>query len=283
MGLSDRSYMAARPMRAVSWTGGIVAVNVAIFFLWQVRDLQGLLFIHATVSASGVVEHGRIHTLLTSAFSHMDIKHLVFNMLFLWWFGRDLEDWYGPVRFAVLLIFSALVASLAHVGLHLALGQPWRPALGASGVVMGFMVVYAFLFPDRQMYLWGAIPIRMRWLAPLYVLMDLFGVFHRGSRIGHAAHLGGALAGLVFYAWDPETLSQATGTFWNRIRVIFGPRQRPGSRLFSQAELRNDRTDPDADRADQLLAKIFQQGIGALTDEERRFLDEYSRRRRRPD
>lgn len=271
MGLAERSYMAAGPRRALSWTGAIIAANVVIFLLWQFQGMWKFLTTHAMVSASGVFEHWRIHTLLTSAFSHMDPGHLIFNMLFFWWFGRDLEDWYGPVRFAVLFVFSAFTASIAHVALQLALGPPWVPALGASGAIMGIMAVYAFRFPNQRMYVWGICPVKMRWLVPIYIAMDLLGVFTPGSRVAHAAHLGGALAGLVFYLWGRRIFPQVAGSLWRRLRSILHVRSAPQHR----------RSFSDAARVDELLEKISRRGLDALTDEERQFLSEYSRRLRR--
>ncbi len=291
MGLYDRDYMGDAPrFRLAFWRGRsltwwLIVTNVTIFVLWQFRTLSptlgAVLSQQFTVSTIGIVEHFRVHTLLTHAFSHMDPWHLLFNMLFVWWFGRELEDLYGVWDYAALYLGSAVVAGIGHVLLKSAIGAPQVPALGASGAVMGVVVVYAFLYPNRQIYIWGILPLTIKWAAILYVAMDLMGVVGGGSGVAHAAHLGGALTGLLFYRFDLRPFGPA------------GPRGRwpfrrsaPRAPRRTQAEVEPPRLEPPPDpavsaRVDALLDKISREGLPSLTEEERSFLHEASRKYRR--
>ena len=72
--------------------------------------------------------------------------------------------------------------------------------LGASGAIMGVMAAFAYLFPNTEMIIMPIpIPIKAKYLIPFIVLIDLFGGIRQveGDNIGHFAHLGGAIVGLV--------------------------------------------------------------------------------------
>jgi len=229
MGIYDRDYMrwetpddggryqAWRPRRAWTATSILLLVNVAVFLLWLMArsnpSLAGLMTRNFLLSRK-LLAAGHVWTLLTYAFSHMDFMHILFNMLFLHWFGRQLEQLYGREEYLVFYVACALVSGVAHVLL-----SP-HPALGASGSVMGIVVVYAFLFPNRKVFIYGLFPIEIKYLAVLYVAMDLFGVFGRpvqGDNIAHAAHLGGALMGLWYYKTNIR--------IYRTLRSLFGGRR----------------------------------------------------------
>ena len=275
MGIYSRQYMQEGPrggrfsFRAQMVTVQLILLNVAVFVLWQLargdRSLAEFMMDNFTVSADGVLKEYRLHTLLTAAFSHRDFVHGLFNMLFLYWFGRDLEAIYGRKDFLLLYGLSGVIASVAHVALQLVRGSE-IPALGASGAVMGIVVVYAFFYPSRLVYFYGLFPITVRWLAIAYVAMDLFGVLSpEGDGIAHAAHLGGALTGFLYYKLDLRFFGRRSG---NGRGFQFRPpdkhEQRPG----------------DAERLDAILEKIAREGMVSLTDSERRFLQEAGRRYR---
>src|SRR5579871_146545 len=91
---------------------------------------------------SGVLQ-GQVWRLLTYAFMHSrgDIWHIVFNMLFLWWFGHEMEEMYGPREFTVFYLVSAVLGGLAYF-LWSVLRDNTIPCVGASGAVMAVMVLY---------------------------------------------------------------------------------------------------------------------------------------------
>ena len=93
-------------------------------------------------------------TLLTSMFMHGGIAHLLGNMLFLWIFGDNIEDDLGHVRYLIFYLVCGVLASLAHVGLTVALSgldsyQSHIPSLGASGAISGVLGAYLLLHPTN--------------------------------------------------------------------------------------------------------------------------------------
>jgi rhomboid-like protein len=180
----------------------LIAVNVAVHLAWlMARDSEPALdFMAANFLVS--VDHlaaGHVWTPFTAAISHMDTNHLLFNMLALWVFGRDTADVLGPWRFLHLYVAGGIVSSLAYVCFQLVTGVD-APSLGASGAIMALAVVYAALFPTRRLLVLGLVPASAPIVVIGYTLIDLLGVVSRFSDgVAHAAHLGGAAYGFVYW------------------------------------------------------------------------------------
>lgn len=180
----------------------LIAPSVLVFVAWHALGDAGVEFMskHFVVSLEAV-SNLRIWTLVTSAFSHVDATHLLFNMIALYVFGRPVAMTLGTRGILHLYFAGALLASLGHVVFGLITGEP-NPALGASGAVMAIAVVYAALYPKATLLINFFIPIPAALAVALYIALDLLGVIGMGvgrSNIAHAAHLGGALYGLGYY------------------------------------------------------------------------------------
>ena len=145
-----------------------------------------------------VIEQGQVWRLLTHAFCHdrHNILHIVFNMLFLFWFGRTLESMYGSREFLLFYLTAAICAALAYVALDLYTGSP-IPAVGASGAVMAVVMLYTMHFPTEEIYICFIIPIQMRWLMVIFVIWDLHPVLLAlaGSRNSRESVMQRTLAG----------------------------------------------------------------------------------------
>jgi membrane associated rhomboid family serine protease len=153
--------------------------------------------------------------------------HILFNMFGLWMFGRVLESVWGSKKFLLFYLVCGIGSASAHMVVAYFQYQPILEALefakatgqteyvehlqsfagyavGASGAVMGVMVAFAYLFPNTELYLYMAIPVKAKWVIIAYVAFDLFGGLGRTSDgIAHWAHLGGAAAGFILvYIWN---------------------------------------------------------------------------------
>lgn len=190
----------------------LLVLNGLVFVAWWTIGDAWPMERHFLVSGS-LVARGHVWTLLTSALSHIDFGHLLFNMLALWLFGRIVERVIGSWSFVALYVVGGVTASLGHVAWGLVTGDP-TPALGASGSVMAVAVCFAVLFPFQRLYLFFMVPMPAWFAVVLYVGLDLLGLFDGRSSIAHAAHLGGALTGLVY------------GLVWGRARLRRLLRQR---------------------------------------------------------
>ncbi len=145
-------------------------------------------------------------TLLTSMFMHGGIAHLLGNMLYLWIFGDNIEDYLGHFRYVVFYLVSGLFASLAHIMSTYALDQdPTIPTLGASGAISGVLGGYILLFPKRSV---TVLLFRFITQVPAFIAIGLWFVFQliaglgalgnqTGGGVAYGAHIGGFLAGLA--------------------------------------------------------------------------------------
>jgi membrane associated rhomboid family serine protease len=165
------------------------------------------------------------HQLITHLFMHDpdSFFHILFNMLTLWMFGSILETYWGAKRFLNFYLICGLGAALVQMAMipfeiRQSLGPipPDVPIdqlnafiqqrvdvyslIGASGAIMGLMAAFAYLFPNTELYLFFIpMPVKAKYVIPVYVLIDLFGGFNRqaGDNVGHFAHLGGAAIGII--------------------------------------------------------------------------------------
>lgn len=230
-----------------------------------------------------VVYQGQVWRLLTHAFCHdrMWVLHILFNMILLYWFGRTVEIMYGSREFLLFYLAAALAAALAYVALDLYTGSP-LPAVGASGAVMGVMMVYTVHFPREEIFYCWFFPMQMRWWMALWCVYDLHPVLlalsgdRLHSGVGHAAHLGGLAFGFV-YAWYEWRLEPLLAFLPARRAPAAAPRPRPAARPAAAAAA----ADPDAGRLDEVLEKISRSGQESLTDADRAVLRAASERLKR--
>jgi membrane associated rhomboid family serine protease len=143
-----------------------------------------------------IVRYGRWHQLLTSGFLHADLGHLFMNMITLYYFGPAMESFLGGPRFLILYLGSMLAGSLLTLALRR--NEPSYRAVGASGAISGVLFSFVLFRPLAPIYIF-LIPIGIPAVlfAVGYVAISILGMRSRWGRIGHEAHLGGALGGLV--------------------------------------------------------------------------------------
>lgn len=151
-----------------------------------------------------------IWQLLSHFLLHADVPHLIFNMLGLVTFGRDLERLWGPQRYIQMILVSTLLAGLAQEAMSYAT-DAHVPAIGASGGIFGLLLAYALTFPYRTILLiFPPIPMPAWVFALIFGGIELFsGITGTMPGIAHFAHLGGMLGALILMAlWrleDPRT------------------------------------------------------------------------------
>jgi membrane associated rhomboid family serine protease len=189
--------------------GGLVLANVGVWGLWQTAD-RSFMARHFTVCSSGLQE-GRLHTLVTSAFSQVDGFHLGGNMLSLFFFGKEVGQLFGGTRLLGLYVVGGVASSLAHVAWdsrrmeHQRRLSSWfqrrdTPALGASGAVNAIILFDAMLFPTRIIYVNLILPVPSLLLAGGLLMRDVWAS-DRHDGVAHAGHIGGAVAGFAAWAW----------------------------------------------------------------------------------
>jgi membrane associated rhomboid family serine protease len=234
---------------------------------------------------------GEVWRLLTYSFLHdmSTFWHILFNMLFLWMFGSDVEGMYGTREFLLFYLTAAILGGVAFTLWALSVHQN-VPCLGASGAVIAVMVLYACHFPTRLILVFFILPVPVWLLVAFYVAQDLF-TFLGGARTGTAVtvHLAGAAFGFGYYKFHWRLSGFASG--WRTWKV---KQRRPALRVVrpdgevAEPVAVASPSSPNVDeqleaKLDEVLAKVARKGQASLTDTEREILlrasEIYKRRR----
>ena len=159
--------------------------------------------------------------IITHMFMHAGIAHIFFNMFNLYMFGTVLERVWGPKRFLEFYFITGLGAMMLHTfvqGLEvfrltgsfmpspiiIASNEHVReilsiPTVGASGAVFGLLTAFGILFANTDLYIYGAIPVKAKYLVGGLIIWELYRGFayNPSDNVAHFAHLGGALIGFI--------------------------------------------------------------------------------------
>lgn len=134
-------------------------------------------------------------TLVTHIFLHSGPIHLLFNMIFLFFFGPELERRIGGKRFLNVFFLSGIVAGIGYSLWSVFILHSAAPAVGASGALFGIFACLAVLAPHIQVYIYF-IPMKITYALIFFALLDLLFI-GSGDAIARSAHLSGVVAGLV--------------------------------------------------------------------------------------
>lgn len=142
------------------------------------------------------IKAGEQYRMITSGFLHADWFHFAFNMFSFWSFANFLIQEFSTINFLLIYFGSMVIGSLLTYYIHKE--EPYYSAIGASGAVMGIIYCAILLYPENSILLFGAIPVPGYIFAFLYLAYSIYGMKGQYDNIGHTAHLGGAIGGLLF-------------------------------------------------------------------------------------
>jgi membrane associated rhomboid family serine protease len=299
----------------------LLTINVVIYVVWL------LLFIHIDATNAFVWNHLALNPrlpgilfepwqLLTYNFLHLQpgfwgLIHIGFNMLWLYWIGKEYEELHGPHRLMAAYIIGGLGGGILTVILHALLpgvGAFGGVVHGASASVLGVITTVAILYPYKSVALIFLGTVRLIYLVIGYLALNL--LFLSGGGTSVSAHLGGALFGYLLARAESRgvDLSSWAQIFFqsrgrSRRRHAPSPRREEGQGMFGRlsgwksskeseetqrptrihtmrspeanVEDANGKSESEVDR---ILDKISESGYNSLSDEEKKILYEASRR-----
>ncbi len=300
--LSIEELESSHRPRAVQW---LIALNVAVFYVqWNFVGSGNMGHALGFTSRNLSDAPWTVVSLVTYMFVHAGVWQLVLNMYMLWLFGPRLERVWSAGEFTRYYILCALGGWLFHL-----LFARDSLLVGSSAAVLGVMLAYAARWPDDEVYLFGMMPVRARWLAPAMggVLVGA-GVLGGGdaSGVAYLAHVGGIAAGWLYLRSSMSTsidrlrqrvsqlpdvaeeLPRAIPRSMPRVRERGGVIDDVVARSNAALSQRAVKASPAPGREGHqltdlnvVLDKISQQGIDSLTSDERKLLEEMSQELRR--
>jgi membrane associated rhomboid family serine protease len=269
-------------LRSGSKLNLLIGINVAVFLLINTADIIGKVLFNSPIikfySDEYLLLPASLHKLLTHfwtpityMFMHADIWHILFNMLWFYWFGQLFEEYLGKKRTlglyfmgglagAALFIFSFNVFPIfTHVN-----AAENNVLVGASAAVMAVMVATATLLPDYTFNLILIGPVRLKWLVLFFIVLDFLGIAGLNAG-GEISHLGGALTGFLYI----KQLQKGNDWIGN-IANLFKPK--PKLKVVSNNTSKKPYDLPRQEEIDLILDKISRSGYENLSKQEKEIL-----------
>jgi membrane associated rhomboid family serine protease len=222
-------------------TGVFLVQTVLLLFSpaaygWMVREFGLVPF--------AVTHQLKIWQPVTYLFLHGGLLHLLFNMLFLWMFGVDLERAWGSERFYTFFFLTGISGGLINVLVESLIRPSFIPTIGASGAIYGILLAAAIMFPDREIWLF---PFPVKIPMKIYVLaagaIEFFMTLGTGGdNVSHVTHLGGMLIGYLYLR---------RGSFFFRARNGVSDWRRQRARRKFEVYMRKHREEPPPSRPDR--------------------------------
>lgn len=273
----------------------LIYINTAVFFFTTLAEVVCQLF---NRSLTGVFQWVELPaslprlalqpwSLLTYMFMHGGMLHLLFNMLWLYWFGTLFLSFFSTKHLRGLYLLGGICGGLLYIAAY-NLFPYFRPLtdysfmLGASASVLAIVAATAYREPNYPIRLLLFGTVRLKYLALIVIGTDLLFITS-GNAGGHIAHLGGALAGL----WFASGLSRGTDIVkWinQALDAVSSPtRRKPKMKVHRNGGRQQDydynaRKKAQSDEVDRILDKLKKSGYESLTTEEKKSLFDASKR-----
>lgn len=266
-----------------------IFINVALFLIVRLSDVVcTLLGIGFSVAPYLELPSNlqlllyRPYTAVSYMFFQYDILHLLFNMLWLYWFGMLFLQFFNAKQFGGLYFIGGFAGALLYLAAYNLLpyfSSAESMLLGASASVLAIVFAVTTYAPDYKIRLFLIGEISLKYIALITIVIDLISITSQNAG-GHIAHIGGALAGWLFTArWRKgKDITRPINRLIDAITLVLRPRHpkmqwhnQRGRRPISDDEYRRNRQNTTAE-IDRILDKIKQSGYNALSAEEKRKL-----------
>lgn len=273
----------------------LIFINVAVFILIRLLGILLLLFnlqdlpllLYLQLPASPMALLSRPWTLFTYMFTHFDLLHILFNMLWLYWFGELFLQYFNERQLGGLYVLGGLAGALLFVVSYNLFPYFQEVAsfsflMGASASVMAIVFAVSFYRKEIEVNLFLIGRIKLIYLALFTFVIDLLAMTSDNAG-GHIAHIGGALFGIWFasrYAQGKDLTAPI-----NRLidKLVNLGKRKPkmsvtyGGRSNKDWEY-NARKQQEAANIDTILDKLRRSGYGSLSADEKKQLFDASKK-----
>lgn len=247
-----------------------IVFSLAVWIVVKMTSPSFFTFITVPDSFAALVT--KPYTLITYMFAHSGFRHLLMNMIVLYFVGSVFEDFLGRNRTFQVYLASGLIGALAYI---LILSGA-KGMVGASGAVMGLLYGLTVLRPNYEFFLYGLIKLKLWWITVAYAAFDLFAILGSAKNLGgHICHVAGGLTGAVLVMYWTGKFSD----YFNRkkdertfspFKVTVNPN--PIKRTTPAAKPNRSHTVPSQEEIDFILDKINESGYDNLSQAEKETL-----------
>ena len=276
----------------------LILINTGVWILTKVVYVLFYLYNHPDIAiADNWIMHyfalpagtaalaSRPWTLLSYMFLHTEFWHILFNMLWLFWFGKIFMEYLNSRQLLFTYIAGGLAGGMLYVFAYnvfpvFQTSVESSVALGASASVMAIVTAISFFVPNYTIQLLFIGRVRILYLAIILFIFDFIAI-PTGNAGGHIAHIGGAFFGYFFSLWMRKTtFAYSTGVFsslFKKLAGLFRPRLKVSSSNNYSArpksdEIYNAEKNLHQEKIDSILEKISRGGYDSLTNDEKDFL-----------
>lgn len=267
----------------------LIIINVAIFvavsmvylflYLFNIQPAFSFLpILGVPAGINNLLAH--FWTPVTYMFFHEDFFHILFNMLWLFWFGKIFIEYLPTKKLLSVYVLGGICGAFLYIIAYnflpvFADSLPNAHALGASAAVLAVVTAIAFYMPNYSINLLFIGSVKLKYIAIFSIVLDLISIPH-GNAGGHIAHLGGALYGYLFITQFKKgrDISKGYDTIFYSIVNLFKPKKRmkvsykrPGDDYaFNKMKVDNQK------EIDRILEKISKGGYESLSKQEKEVL-----------
>jgi membrane associated rhomboid family serine protease len=283
----------------------IIIINVSVFVLVNLLKIFLFLFNGGQLpsfywdfvhffSMSSDWKHILMHpwVIITSMFLHEGFWHIFWNMLFMYWFGRIVGDFIGNQRILPIYLLGGIAGGIMY---YISANLLYNPggvsyALGASAGVMAIVAASGTIAPDYVIRLLFIGDVKLKYIVMVLVFLDFISIANNINTGGHVAHIGGALFGFIFirqlregndWSLPVNKILERINSFFGSLvgqtdrrkgpRVVYRNKNKTGSSRRGNAA--SDKEDLSyQEKLDAILDKIKRSGYESLSEEEKEFL-----------
>jgi len=305
MGIYDREYYRDEPggfhiRKPGTIIGWLLAINIIVFVLsilltnQPTEEIGGRTYLLPKTEVVNTflgLQSGDLAKpwlwwrFLTYGFCHAGVWHILGNMIGLFFLGAAIEQRYGQKEFLRIYLAMIVFAGVVWAASELLIGgNPLSSVVGASGAVVGVVILFALNYPRQTVLLMGVLPMPAWLLGVIIVVPDLFRATGDSGHIAFQAHLAGAACAFLYWklGWN---LTRVTDKFTSGKLFQRRPRLKVHDPDYGLSASEDDDV-PDRKEVareaelDRILDKIRREGEESLTRKERRTLQNESRRLR---
>jgi membrane associated rhomboid family serine protease len=272
----------------------IILVNVFIFLAINILNLLLYVTGHSAAFAEivnllALPENPHLFlykpwTLFTHIFLHIEIGHIFFNMLTLYWFGSIFKEYLGEKKLLPVFMYGGIAGAILSLLSYFILPNAEGIIMGASAGILAIVVATSTLLPDYTISLILIGPVRLKYVAMVMVGIDLISI-PKGDHTAHIAHIGGAILGFVFIKQlkKGNDWSLAFNKVFDSISALFNPKPKPKITVVHKAgRPLNDEEysvykKSKQEVVDHILDKISKSGYESLSKQEKEILFKMSK------